>query len=122
MCLQDIQLARACLVNVYNWSIAGVGLIGSLDANQSRVGLFIAGPSTSSVDCRVNTGGGERNILSIGPSDDIDTRFITITEHGLIVTYGLNFYAAAGAQLSVIEYILPMDRQQLQRLANDGKF
>lgn len=122
MCLQDIQLARALTVKSTEISVAGAVTQKIADADQSRVGFVILGPTANSLVIRAGGGGGQSTIGFYAPSSSAETRAITILSHGPIVQLELHGSFANALICTLIEYFLPMDRDQLQRLANQGKF
>lgn len=122
MCLQDLQLRRAELIQSKTVSIGAGGTVEVLPASESRVGFFIAGPSA-----------GTARVLAFGTDDwwslgnvvnagTMNTRYFDIYQYGSFVCRPISIFNLTACVVGVVSYELPMDRDQLQRLANQGKF
>ena len=122
MCLQDYQLARAELLEVYEFNIAAPGNGILLPSNPQRVRLLITGPNTGTILILLGAPASRRTVYRkssafVGTYTALDIRQI-----GNAITERLFFEVSAASQFTIFEYSLPVDPVSLKRLADAGKW
>lgn len=122
MCLQDIQLIRACTVNSRSFSLPAGGTGTLVPADPSRIGFMITGPSSNPLDIRFGDNADIGHVIKRGTNSTVVLTAFMYSDYGPSVMGEWFFNSTALNLFTVYEYILPMDRDQLQRLANLGKF
>lgn len=122
MCLQDVQLARAVRFTEYTVTNAAPGQVQVLGKDESRVGLFLLGPSAGTVTAYLGGTGAEFIATSFTATGGHNVRSITLLDDGYIVTEPLWIETSLAATMTVVEYTLPFDPSQLATLAANGRW
>lgn len=122
MCLQDLQLDRAQLTVVTSFVTPGAGNTLILGPDKSRIGFAVIGPNNGTIDIALGESPAVlfagRVGVNTGPSD----RWWNISNYGDLVQGNVWATSSVNHTFAVVAMYLPMDRDQLQRLANQGKF
>lgn len=117
MCLQDLQLARGVLVTEHAVTASGSGIVLTLPKDETRFGLFLAGPNAGNVETYYDSFTGSRLINNTSSTAAHTVRYIDIYNVGALIQRAILFRATAAMTFQVIEYSLPTDPESLKRLA-----
>jgi len=122
MCLQDLQLARAELLEIHEFTTSSATNIQLLPSNPQRVRMLCLGPTTGSYTIRVNAPQTQYSIGQIAVSQSIRDRVFDILHMGDAIQSPIFASVSAAMTFFVYEYSLPFDPESLQRLAAKGKW
>lgn len=122
MCLQDVQIQRAVLLTQDNYSFGVATAVDVLQKDESRIGYMITGPSSGTADVRIGGTTIGFNVVRMAATMPENSRLFTLFDYGPIVTLPVRIVTSGASDFAVFSWTLPMDRDQLQRLANQGKF
>src|SRR5690606_18596629 len=86
MCLQDILLMRPCLIVRRGFNVAGASNEILVNADPSRIGFVITGPSSTTIDIRAVANGESGHVVRRVTNAQAATSNFMYADYGAIVT------------------------------------
>jgi len=122
MCLQDYQLIRGLHRREHTYTTTGVGVGVTLPKDESRVLITYLGPSAGIIEIYRDSILGATFLGSFAINTIVTQRNLSIFDIGPLIQDNLIFRASAAQTATIIEYQLPLDPENLKRLADKGKW
>lgn len=122
MCLQDLQLARAELLEVHNFDPSGAGIFQILPSNPQRTRVVLTGPNQSNLLILINSNSGRGSVGQFFGTTISESRVFDISVWGKLIQGPWWANPAGACSFAISEYSLPVDPESLKRLAATGKW
>ena len=116
MCVQDFNLYQGAQMIAQNRSISGATQTLIMGPNKARIGFIVGYPGTSGEIFMGGSGAGFLMTQISTSQNRLNTNFL-LTEWGKIIQEEIYVELGATRTLYWWEYLLPLDREERERIA-----